>query len=351
VDTSPPSLRQRLVPRNFHDPTGLAWRLLQSREPAAYFAMVSTVLAALAVPFDRLLAGVERRRYAAAPAPTLPILVVVGAPRSGTTVVEQTLASHLPVTFFNNLTAIFPRAPLVANQLMGRWFDASPGSESFYGRTAGFGRPNDALHLWDRWLGTDRYALPDRLPPQAQEEMRRFFGAYQAVYGRPILNKNNALAPRVDLITDALPTAHILFVWRSPAFAVQSILGARRVIQGDPELPYGVGDPAYTPPPGRSPDYVEAVCAQVLFHDRRMREQEHALGPDRFTAVSYEGFCEAPHALVARVGRKVLGIEVDVDRLATALPPFRSRDRVRDVEEFARIEATLDRLRAAARPT
>src|SRR5262245_45670092 len=111
---------RRLIPPTFHDPFGLALRLARSRDPDAYFAMSTALLSPLTAPLDRLLALAERRIYARATAPQRPILFVTGAPRSGTTLVSQALVHHLPVTYFNNLSALFPRAPIVANRLFGR---------------------------------------------------------------------------------------------------------------------------------------------------------------------------------------------------------------------------------------
>lgn len=344
LSATAPSLRHRLIPRNFHDPFGLFLRLLRTKDRAAYFAMASTVLAALALPFDRLLEFEEMRRYAAAPSPSRPILLVAGAPRSGTTVIEQALAHHLPVTYFNNLTAVFPRSPIVANLLFGGFLKAQPTYQNFYGRTVGFAQPNDALYLWERWLGLDRYAVPDRLTPAAATSLRQFFGAYEAAFDRPLLSKNNALASCADAIGEALPTAHFLIAWREPAYTVQSILGARRTIQGDAHLPYGVGAPGFRLRPALDP--VEEVCAQVLYHQRRMAEQQQVLGTRRLQVVNYENFCAAPYELVARVGREILGLSPDMDRLRAALPSFGCRNRVHDPREFDQIVATLDRLGA-----
>lgn len=321
--------------------------MLRTKNPIAYFAMASTALAALAVPIDRLLEAEESRLYARAPRPSRPILLVAGAPRSGTTVVEQALAHNLPVTFFNNLTALFPRSPIVANRLFGRSLRAATSYENFYGRTVGFGQPNDALYLWERWLGLDRYAVPEHIAPDAARAMQQFFGAYETAFDRPVLAKNNALAVGVDAIGEVLPTAHMLIVWREPAYTVQSILGARRTIQGDIRHPYGVGDPALRA--RHDVDPVEDVCAQVLYHQQRIVAQQATLGR-RLQVIRYEPFCAAPAELVAQVGRDILDLPVDMDRLRRALPSFDCRNLVHDHREFDQILATLDRLGSAVPP-
>lgn len=347
MTTAQPSTWRRLLPANFRDPVGLARRILSSRDPAAYFAMASTVLAAVVTPLDAALARtVERRRLVAA-APRLPIVLVTGAPRSGTTVLSQALIHNLPVTFFNNLTSVFPRAPITANRLFGRFLRKPSGElHSFYGRTSGFASENDALHLWDRWLGPDRYAAPERFDAATAEAMRRFFAAYEQAFGRPILNKNNALATGAEPVAAALPTAHFLFIRRDPVFAVQSILGARETIQGTRDAPYGVNDP------GRRhvvSDPIEDVCAQVLYHERRMEEQQRSIGDRRFWVVEYEQFCVEPHAIVERVGREILGLDVDTAALRAALPPLRNTNRSKLPQgEIDAIHATLARLRASS---
>ncbi len=337
----------RLIPGNFHDPFGLAVRLLRTRDRDALFAMLSTALGALATPLDGMLAGAERRLYERACAPKLPVVIVTGAPRCGTTVVSQVLSAHLPVTFFNNLTMVFPRAPIVANQRFGRFLRRRPPAyRSFYGRTHGFAAQNDALHLWDRWLGRDRYAVPETLDADTADAMRRFFGAYEAAFGKPILTKNNALATSATTIARVLPTSHFVLVHREAEYAAQSILRAREVIQGSRDAQYGVPDPRHRTVGRDAASPIEAVCAQLVYHERRMHEQERELGPKRFWILRYEDFCRAPEHVVERVGREILGVDVDAAAVRAALPTFSSTNRVTvSAAEFDEIRETLARLR------
>lgn len=339
-----PSFWRRLIPANFRDPVGLARRILRSRDRAAYFAVASTALAAVVTPLDQLLAATVEKTHLRDQAPARPVILVTGAPRSGTTVLSQALIHHLPVAYFNNLTALFPRAPITANKLFGRLLPKPAGKlHSFYGRTSGFASENDGLHLWDRWLGPDRYAVPERLDERTAADLRRFFAAYERAFGRPVLNKNNALATGAVAIADALPTARFIFIRRDPVFAVQSILGARETIQGTRAAPYGVTDPARRQ---RVTSPIEDVCAQVLYHERRMEEERRIIGDERFWVVDYEQFCLEPHAIVVRVAREILGVDVDVDALRAALPPLRNTNRSKlPAAELDEIERTLARLR------
>lgn len=340
-----PSILRRYLPSSFKDPVGLAGRLLRSKEPAAYFAMAATALSVVTTPLDLVLGLPERRLYARAAEPRRPIILVTGSPRSGTTVLAQTLIHNLPVSFINNLTMLFPRAPIVANRVFGPFLPAPEVVyRSFYGRTNGLASPNDGLQIWDRWLGRERYAVPTSLSAGTVRAMRAFFGAWEEAFNKPLVNKNNALATCAPLVARALPTAYILHIQREPVFNVQSIIGAREQIQGSRHIGYGVEDPAW--PAGRD-GYIADVCAQVLYHERKMEQQRREIPPERYWIVSYEEFCREPHRIVERVAHEILDVPVDSDALRARLPPLKHTNR--PAAEFGEIEQTLARLSTGMR--
>ncbi|HYO24442.1 MAG TPA: sulfotransferase [Lacipirellulaceae bacterium] len=232
------SLLHRYVPAQLHDPVGLAMRLLRTGDPAALFAMATAAGGLAAAPLDMALALPERRLLAAADptAPAPPLIFVCGAPRSGTTVAYQTLVNHLPVAYFSNLAALFPRAPLTAQRLFGRMAGQAPVDyHSFYGRTRGLAGPNDALFLWDRWLGADRTAAPAEPPSDRLDAMRRFFAACAGQFQRPLANKNNSLNLSAHWIAPALPQATFICMTRERRQLARSLYHARCDIHGSPQ--------------------------------------------------------------------------------------------------------------------
>ncbi len=340
-----PSLRRALhkfVPAHFHDPFGLAARLIRSGNEAARFAMVSAALGPLCLPLDLLLKARERRLYDSASPPTRPIILVCGPPRSGTTLTAQVLIRNLPVAFINNLTSLFPRSPLTANRLFGKIPQARDvGYESYYGKTTRLSGPNDALYLWDRWLGADRTVIPDHLAPSAILDMRRFFGAFEQLYGAPLVAKNNSLNATARLVAEALPTARFLCLQRDPVYLAQSLLRARRDIHGGEESPYGLADAAED-----VTDPIESVCRQVEFHEGLVRRQLEAIGADRFWIIPYETFCANPFATVERVAVEGVGVAYRSEWRDPELRQFEVANRRRISEEsFERLEHRLGALR------
>ena len=328
--------------RNFRDPWGLLLRMTRSGDRAARAALARIPLAAVATPLDWALQPFEARRIRSAPGSDAPLILIVGAPRSGTTLVYQVLAQHLPVAYFNNLSSLFPRSTITASRLFQRFLPSrTDGQHSYYGTTAGLAGPNDAFHVWNRWLGDDRYRTPQSLTDDGKADMRAFFSACFAAFGRPILNKNNRNTECVPLLAEVLPKAVFLEVRREPAFTAQSLLRARQHIQGSKHIGWGLGSRDSETRPGTT-SYLEDICQQVYAIDQRLQAAKASVGRDRFVELSYEAFCSDPAEAVERVHQRVWGTACDGAALRRDLKRLRPANEVTiDPDEFRQIEQLI----------
>ena len=282
-------------PGSVSNPFGLVYRLIKSENPAARSAITMAAAGAVLTPIDLLLRGAERREYAESEESGKTILLVVGAPRSGTTLLAQFLINSLDVCYINNLTSLFPRSPITINRILRRFVPLQGGDYSaFYGKSRGLSGANDALYIWDRWLGADRKNVPSELVPLSGESMRRFFRALTNLYRLPVVNKLNRLNTCAHLVSKELKQVRFLCLHRNPLFLAQSLYIARQEIAGDMNAAYGVRHSDTV-----SDDAVEDVCQQVLFHENHARQQQKILGSRQFSIVSYEEFCRRPGDLLA----------------------------------------------------
>ncbi len=331
----------KYVPAGLHDPVGLARRLLRSRDPDAMFALKAAAVGPFVLPLDLAFKSIERARYLRASSPQLPVVLVCGPARSGTTLVAQLLIHGFKVSYLPNLTSVFPLSPLSAMALFGqpRLNPSAPAFKSFYGRTRTWAGPNDGLQLWDRWLGRDRSRPPINLEKEAEREMPAFFGALESMTTRPFTGKNNTLNASAHLIADVLPTARFICLERDRLGLAASLYRARLQIQGTTAIPYGLM------PAERSggEDHVEDVCRQVLFHEAIARKQVERLGPKRFWQVKYEDVCRDPSSFLEKVGRDIFGAAPDLSSLQRHWVQWHESSPL-DPQFAARFERTFDRL-------
>lgn len=324
---------------NFRDPVGLTLRMLRSGNRAAYSALIRAALGLVAVPLDRVLASGERRLLESGSSVRRhPILLIVGPPRSGTTLVYQVLAAYLHTTHFTNLSELFPNSPISATELFRmQRRPYRPDYQSYYGNSAGLRAPNDGFHVWNRWLGADRYKVAEELGATEREEMNRFFDTWTSVFDKPFLNKNNRNSSCITLLASALDRARFIVVRRDPVFVVQSLIQARKVIQGSKAYGWGLGskdqDPSAT-----SHSYIADVCEQVRQIEIKLARDIGQIDPSRIIEVQYEDFCQHPASLVAEVSEKFLWIKADTTRIENTLKAFRHTNQpIGDPEEFERI--------------
>lgn len=308
--------------------------MLKSRDPAALRTLFRAGARILATPVDLMLSVFERRLVAGArDAGDAPMVLIVGGPRAGTTLVFQVLSRQLDVATTTNVVDVFPRSPIVASRLLGALgpHRGKGPLHAFYGNTAPFRGPNDAFEIWNRWLGSDRYRAAERLDSAVIDDMRSFFSAWTAAAGRPLLNKNNRNTGVMGLLAEALPAAYFVVVERDPLYVAQSLLVAREVVQGDRAAVWGFGAQV------DEPDPITSVADQVVAVERTIERETAKVDSDRLTRVSYEEFCADPGELVRAIGDSLgIGFETSgIPSLAASntrrLPP----------DEFSRLETAI----------
>ncbi|HQX52525.1 MAG TPA: sulfotransferase [Planctomycetaceae bacterium] len=332
---------------NFKNPVGLLFRMLLSGRRAAYSALIHEAMRLASRPLNFLLAGRERRLREASSTTSAPVILVVGAPRSGTTLVYQTLARYLDTTYFSNLTSLFPDAPLAGTRMF-RWLPQrqSADFQNFYGQTAGLNGPNDGFTIWNQWLGEDRYVPRTDLTADEERAMAQFFKAWCATFEKPFLNKNNRNTGCLNLLCRAIPQSSFVVVRRNPLLVAQSLINARLQVQGDKSVGWGLhsqsSDTAADPLA-----YVDDVCDQVLQIEAELDDQLRHVPENRIVEITYEGFCETPEDTLRWIVSRIPGVQLREDLIQSELSPFAASAKLTLSEPEK--ERLLSRLRSSGR--
>lgn len=282
---------------NFKNPFGLLYRMLTSGKRPAYSALFREGLGIAARPIDAVLALRERKTIQNATGPGSPLILIVGPPRSGTTLVYQAFAYCLDVTFPSNLSSVFGKSPMTVNRFAGK---QSADFGSYFGQTSRMSGPNDAFHIWNRWLGEDRYTTRTDLSPEEILSMRQFFTAWTDKFDKPFLNKNNRNVQCISYLAEHLPNAFFVGVLRDPACVARSLIHARKAVQGDTTTGWGLQcqeKHCHEYPLG----YVQDVCDQVMRNQSEQLDSFSKLSPERFVQIQYEQFCDRPDEIIDEV--------------------------------------------------
>jgi hypothetical protein len=232
-----------------------------------------------------------------------PPIFVVGAPRSGSTLLYQLLTDRFEVGYLANGHARSPGAPSLVERTRGlvrRRSGALGDYGSSFGNTSGELGPSECGPFWYRFFPRrPHYVTADGFPVRARRELRAAVGAFIEVCGGPVVYKNVYSTVRMEALAAALPEALFVAIHRDVAANARSILEARLRVAGTQEAwwsvePPGVEEMLELPPHEQAVEQVRAL-------DVLVEEAEASIGSERVLHVAYEDLCADPNRELDRV--------------------------------------------------
>ena len=297
--------------------------------------------------------------------PRLPLVLVIGPPRSGTTLALQWLAASGCFACPSNLLARFWAAPAIGARIQmlltdpryafrDELFDLAAPTDftSDLGKTRGALAPNEFWYFWRRFL-------PSReIRPLSGEEiegvdaaaLRAELAAVEAVLGKPLAMKGLMLQYDLEAFASLLPKAFFLYLRRDLQYNAQSLLEARERFFGDRQRWYSAKPREYEELRGLDP--VRQVAGQVHYTRGAIERGLHRLPEHRWLSIDYEDLCRDPGGVWAalRAGLARVGFELDPDDRGHPGPErFESTNRDRlPAGELRAIDDALEELASSA---
>ncbi|NHM17553.1 sulfotransferase [Epibacterium mobile] len=170
------------------------------------------------------------RRNFKNPSSRVPVFIV-GAPRTGSTVLYQMLSNNNDFLYIDNLASAFNRSLPFGIWLSQLAFKgkAHNSFQSKYGNTPFLHSPSESQSFWYRWFPKDRdFVELGDISPERIQDMQKTIVSIMEHHKKDILFKNLACGQRIRVIHHAFPNAKFIFIKRDPVFTAQSLLLARR---------------------------------------------------------------------------------------------------------------------------
>lgn len=182
------------------------------------------------------IAGVRLPSVVGGEASRLPLIYIVGAPRSGTTLLSQVVSRFLDVGYINNLIARFWRRPSVGIHLsrlvLGGSGREQIAFESEHGTTAGAAGPHEFGYFWRHWLQLDAQPTHHLSPAALQNIDRAGLRAaleneILAPFGTAAVFKNVICGFHAAALTEIHKPSLFLHIVRDREATCRSILTSR----------------------------------------------------------------------------------------------------------------------------
>lgn len=145
----------------------------------------------------------------------IPPVFIVGAPRSGTTLLYQLLTYHYKFSYFSNFTSMFIKSPVIIGYLTRKikkpYDDNSLSSD--YGLMKGTWAPSEAGKIFKYWFLRKN-----------DERIRNSIYALSNVFKAPFLAKNLRINAELEYVHQLFPNAVFIHIKRDTIFNAQSLI-------------------------------------------------------------------------------------------------------------------------------
>lgn len=158
-------------------------------------------------------------------------IFIIGAPRSGSTLLYQLLAKNFPLSYINNFIGNFYKFPIFATKINNllQINKSKINFRSKHGNTKGIAGPNEFGNFWYRWFPHEpHYANKETINNEEKQEIKKTIYALQKNLGKPIIFKNVVNSMRIEALLSIFPYSVFLITRRDPLYNIQSLYKIRK---------------------------------------------------------------------------------------------------------------------------
>jgi hypothetical protein len=216
-------------------------------------------------------------------------IFIIGAPRTGSTILYQALTNQLDVLYIDNLACKFHKNLLFGFKVSNFLFKqrAHNSFKSNHGVTKGLHSPSECGNFWYKWLPKNRHFIDyEDLTDEMIKEIRDELSSIINTFDKPLLFKNLNAGQRLRLLVKVFPEARFIFSRRNPLYTSQSILQAKRKL--------GISDNSFwsVMPKNHETlkklDWPEQITGQVYFLEKQIENDLQLFEKKQIQTIYYE---------------------------------------------------------------
>jgi len=220
------------------------------------------------------------------------LIFIIGAPRTGSTILYQLLTQYLDVIYMDNLCHMLYRNPFFGCYLSNLFFKNKPHDsfKSNHGKTYGLHSPSEFWNFWYRWLPKDHHFIDkEEINRDSIIEIKNIIFSLINKYGKPVLFKNMHHGQRMRLIYGISPNTKFIFLKREPLYIAQSLIIAKRK--------FGLNENDWWSTKPKNYKVLsklngcKMVVEQVFNIEKQIIEDSKFFKKDNFIKIHYEDLC------------------------------------------------------------
>lgn len=273
----------------------------------------------------------------------LPIVFIMGSPRSGTTLLTQYLAKYSGLNYPTNLLSRFYYSPYIGSQIQKLLVDLDFKGEllsefaneitfnSNLGKTKGPLAPHEFWYYWRRFFKFGEIQKLDE-NQMSNTDISGFYNglkAMQTVFSNGIFLKGMICNWNIPFLYNNMKNVYFIYIKRDLAYNAQSLLESREEYFSSIDEWYSFKPPEYEFLRNKTP--YEQVVGQVHYTNKAIEDGLSVLPENQSITLNYEEFCDNPTIIFNKIV-KCFGIENGVfDKFSgnEFIPAIQSNNQIR----------------------
>lgn len=223
-------------------------------------------------------------------------IFIIGAPRTGSTILYQAITNLYDVLYVDNLVCKFHQNFFFGFWLSNKTYGNQPHNnyEADHGNTHmhGLRAPSECGQFWYRWLPKDHhYIEADEIQDGKLEEIRKEITAVINYFDKPIVFGNNNAGLRIKMINKIFPKSKYIMALRDPLSVASSLLKARMKFYDSYEKWWSLmpSNHLYL----KQLDFAEQVVMQYFWINKNIKDDVTTLNKREYLMeVEHQKFCE-----------------------------------------------------------
>jgi hypothetical protein len=215
---------------------------------------------------------------------------IIGAPRTGSTILYQIITNQLDVLYIDNLICRFNKSLFFGFWLSNKLFKQMAHNcfKSNHGDTSmcGLHAPSECGSFWYRWLPRDRHFIDfNDIDENMVEEIKKEVISVMNYANKPLVFKNLNMGQRLRLLYKCFPNAKFIFIKRDPVYTAQSILKAKRQLNMNDDdfwsvMPKNVKEL-------KKMNSYEQIVKQIFYIEKQIKEDLKLFPKDQVLEIDY----------------------------------------------------------------
>ncbi len=287
---------------------------------------------------------------------SFPFLFVCGLPRSGTTLLMQTLSQCLDVGYIDNLIARFWSAPLygitLSKTLLKERSDKDQGYTSFWGKTKEIHGPHEFSYFWHQWfhphdcadgMGIDLEKIVKTTDWQGLRKMLLNMAHY---FNNPLLLKGIWPSYFLDKFIEILPHSLFIFISRKEEDVALSLYRTRLKYYETPDTWWSMYPAEYKKL--KDLPWYEQIAGQMFYLNRCYSRQIERVDKKNILFIDYKELCDSPPKVLEAIRARVeanFSYSVDIIRKPPDHFKISGYDKNSGTREYALLREALKKFK------